>query len=210
MEFAWVPLLARMPLFLPDATAFSRSMMIGKLSFLTVWTLAYWLSKILPNHCFLIATALVIYAFFQECTDNIRRTISCWKDSRLCLVFPFATTMGCIRASSSLIEARTEKPSREIKMRLGREQNPFLVQTNTGEGSNWKISHHSSKYTLVCHVAEDCRKLVKNPEIHWHNLRFSILELAVDSFSGFLITSSGCLDFKLLVYIFQGRPSLKG
>lgn len=49
MEFAWVPLLALMPLFLPDATAFSRSMMIGKLSFLTVWTLAYWLSKKLPK-----------------------------------------------------------------------------------------------------------------------------------------------------------------
>lgn len=49
MEFAWVPLLALMPLFLPDATAFSRSMMIGKLGFLTVWTLAYWLSKKLPK-----------------------------------------------------------------------------------------------------------------------------------------------------------------
>lgn len=181
MEFAWVPLLALMPLFLPDAT-FSRSMMIGKLSFLTVWTLAYWLSKKLPKSLLPNCNSISHLRLFSRMYRQYPEAISCWKDSRLCLVFPFATTMGCIRASSSLIEARTEKPSREIKMRLGREQNPFLVQTNTGEGSNWKISHHSSKYTLVCHVAEDCRKLVKNPKIHWHNLRFSILELAVDSF----------------------------
>lgn len=207
MEFAWVPLLALMPLFLPDATAFSRSMMIGKLSFLTVWTLAYWLSKKLPKsllpNCNSISHLRLFSRMYRQYPEDHQLLKGLQTLSRL-------SFCNNIRASSSLIEARTEKPSREIKMRLGREQNPFLVQTNTGEGSNWKISHHSSKYTLVCHVAEDCRKLVKNPEIHWHNLRFSILELAVDSFSGFLITSSGCLDFKLLVYIFQGRPSIKG
>lgn len=209
MEFAWVPLLALMPLFLPDATAFSRSMMIGKLSFLTVWTLAYWLSKKLPKsllpNCNSISHLRLFSRMYRQYPGDHQLLKGLQTLSRL----SFCNNHGMHPCIKFINKARTEKPSREIKMRLGREQNPFLVQTNTGEGSNWKISHHSSKYTLVCHVEEDCRKLVKNPEIHWHNLRFSILELAVDSFSGFLITSSGCLDFKLLVYIFQGRPSLK-
>lgn len=70
-------------------------------------------------------------------------------------VSSFLLQQQFIRASRLLIEAtcRPEKPSREIKMRLGRKQNPFLVQTQ-GKVQTGNISHHSSKYTLVCHVAE--------------------------------------------------------
>lgn len=198
MVFAWVPLLALMPLFLPDATAFSRSMMIGKLSFLTVWTLAYWLSKKLPKsllpNCNSISHLRLFSRMYRQYPEDHQLLKGLQTLSRL----SFCNNHGmhpCIKF---------------INRSENRKALPRNKDAAIGEGSNWKISHHSSKYTLVCHVEEDCRKLVKNPEIHWHNLRFSILELAVDSFSGFLITSSGCLDFKLLVYIFQGRPSLKG
>lgn len=149
--------------------------------------------------------------FFLECPASTRRTISCWKDFRLCLIFPFTTTMGCIRASRLLIEAtcRPEKPSREIKMRLGRKQNPFQVQTQ-GKVQTGNISHHSSKYTLVCHVAEVLSQAGQN---HWntstqHPGSASWNEVWT-AFSAFWLPVPDSSTLSLL-YMFQGRPSLKG
>lgn len=180
--------------------------MIGKLSFLTVWTLAYWLSKKLPKsllpNCNSISHLRLFSRMYRQYPEDHQLLKGLQTLSRL----SFCNNHGmhpCIKFINRS-ENRKALPRNKDAARKG---------TKSFSGTDkhrWKISHHSSKYTLVCHVEEDCRKLVKNPEIHWHNLRFSILELAVDSFSGFLITSSGCLDFKLLVYIFQGRPSLKG
>lgn len=57
-------------------------------------------------------------------------------DPRLRLVFPFTTTMGCIRDPRALTQARTEILSPEFEIRPGSERDPFLAQTDTGECSN--------------------------------------------------------------------------